>query len=103
MMRLVAHTAAISLITAAIFAIVVARNAVPHWRLAVASLTFLDIWMILLALSVRNAAILPRDQLVPMLAILELGATNLAWCWFAMTVRINFRLKPRHVSLGVET
>jgi hypothetical protein len=98
-LRLLAHSAAIALITAAIFAIVVARHNIPHWRLIVAGLILLDFWVIFLALSVHSAAFFPREQLVPLLAILELGAVALGWSWFVMTVRWSFRIKRSAVLL----
>ena len=94
-LRLLAHYAAISLVTAAIFAVIVARANIAHWRLAVAALVLLDAWLIFLALSVRSVALFPREQIVPLLAILELSAVGLGWSWFAMSLRWNFRVKPR--------
>jgi hypothetical protein len=104
-MRLCAHYAAIGLLTAMIFALIMARGSkvrVAHVPLAVASMTFFALWLFLLSLSIRSVQIFPRESIVPILAALELGGTALGWAWFAMAVKFNFRLKA-HSSLGVET
>jgi hypothetical protein len=104
-MRLCAHYAAIGLLTAMIFALIMARGSrvkISHIPLAVASMTLFALWLFLLSLSIRSVQILPREAIVSVLAMLELGGTVLGWAWFAMAIRFNFRLRPR-ASLGVET
>ena len=44
-----------------------------------------------LALSIRNIAILPREQIALWLGVVELGAVVLGWSWFVLTARNNFR------------
>ena len=95
-MRLCAHYAAIALLTAMIFALIMARGnrvKIAHVRLAVASLFLFALWLFLLALSIRSIQLFPRDAIVPVLAVLELGGTVLGWAWFALAVRFNFRIK----------
>ncbi len=95
-MRLCAHYAAIGLLTAMIFALIMARGnrvKISHVPLAVASMLLFALWLFLLALSIRSVQLFPREAIVPVLATLELGGTVLGWTWFAMAVKFNFRIK----------
>lgn len=95
-LRSLAHAAAIGLITACMVTLFLAWRygwsiRISHLPLALGMLALFDFWFLFLLLSLREIGIVPREIMVPLLAVLELGAVTLGWSWFIFAVKANFK------------
>jgi len=94
-LRLAAHWLLVSLITAILISLWLARGQqirLTHLPLAFGSLVMFGLWILLLAVSVRDVALLSRSLLVPILVTLEGAGTFLGWTWFLASVRASFTI-----------
>jgi hypothetical protein len=61
-------------------------------RWALLGLACFALWMFLSALTIRDTAVFPREQLVWAFATVEFGAATGAWGWLWVNVRHSFRV-----------
>ncbi len=99
-LRLLAHTAAIGLITAIMTVLLIAWYKgwiirISHIPLALGTLLMFDFWFALLLVSIHDTALVPREILVQILAALEVGAVVLGWSWVLFMLKSNFRFRIR--------
>ena len=99
-LRLLAHAAAIGLVTACMIVLALAwyygwSIRIAHIPLALGSMALFDFWFLFLLISLREIGVVPREALAPILAALELGAVSLGWLWFGFMLRSNFRFRIR--------
>lgn len=98
-LRLVAHTLTIGVILASIASLLIAHGKPLYWRYwrwLVVTLYLYLCWFSLLLVSVKNVALLPRDQITVILGGLELCAALVGWVWWVQTVRKSFRISWRN-------
>ena len=96
--RTFTHAALFSLCTALVIAMWLARGNVVqlrHMTLGAASLVVFGCWVFLLALSVRDNALLTRSSMIPLLLACEAGGTFLGWAWFVLMARSTFEVVHR--------
>ena len=96
--RTFTHAALFSLCTALVIAMWLARGNVVqlrHMTLGAASLVVFGCWVFLLALSVRDNALLARDDMIPLLLACEASGTLLGWAWFVLMARSTFEVVHR--------
>lgn len=94
-LRLLAHLSTFGVITALCLTLFAARGHVIYvarWRLLFRALIVYAAWFLLLAVSIRDVALIPRAQLVWVLASLELTGSVLAWWWYWSMVKASFRI-----------
>ena len=97
--RLVAHLGLFALITVGMSTLWILRGRyvrLTHVPLAVAALGLFAIWLLMLALSIRDLNWLTRDMLIWPLTVTELGAAALGWTWWAIAVKKTFRIEHRN-------
>lgn len=68
----------------------------PHAKLALAFLALVALWLVLLALSIRDFHWLTRSDLIWPMLTLSGGASVLGWAWWILTVRVTFRIEHRN-------
>ena len=96
--RTFTHAALFSLCTALVIAMWLARGNVVqlrHMTLGAASLVMFGCWVFLLALSVRDNALLARADMIPLLLACEASGTLLGWAWFVLMARSTFEVVHR--------
>ena len=94
-LRLLAHLSTFGVISALCLTLFAARGHVIYvarWRLLFRALIVYAAWFMLLAISIRDVALIPRAQLVWVLSGLELAGGVLAWWWYFALVRTSFRI-----------
>lgn len=94
-LRLLTHLSTFGVITALCLTLFAARGHVIYvarWRLLFRALIVYAVWFLLLAVSIRDVALIPRAQLVWVLGSLELAGSALAWWWYFAMVRTSFRI-----------
>jgi hypothetical protein len=64
-------------------------------RFAVTGLVCFGAWMFLSALSIRDAGLFSRDQVLWAFALLEASTAVAAWGWLCASVRASFRFSFR--------
>ncbi len=69
------------------------RIRITHVPIGIGALLLLLLWFGGLFLSVRGAKLLPRGQIIPTLAALEMGAVVLAWAWLVLCGNRNYRIE----------
>lgn len=104
LLRLAAHLSTFGVITALALTLFAARGHiiyVARWRLLFRALIAYAVWFLLLAISIRNMALLPRAQIAMMLSAIELTGSALAWWWWASMIRKSFHVTGRaHAQPG---
>ena len=99
--RLVGHLSLFALITVGMSTLWLVRGRyvrLTHVPLALAALGLFALWLMLLALSIRDMRWLTRDTLIWPLTVAELGASFLGWAWWAIAVKKTFRYERRKQS-----
>jgi hypothetical protein len=102
-LRIVTHWLMFSLIAAILIVLWLARGRqirLSHLPLAFGSLLMFAFWVLFLALSVRDAALLPRTLLIPLLISFEAAGTFLGWAWFLASVRVSFTIVRKAEEVG---
>ncbi len=101
--RLLAHILTIGFLLAVVETIIVVRRQIGaerrlslnwrYWWLLCFALLAYVAWIILLALSIRDAALIKRGEIVWLLAGTELVAAISGLVWWLATVLVSFRLQ----------
>ena len=97
--RLVAHLSLFALLTVGMSTLWILRGRyvrLTHVPLAVSALGVFAIWLLMLALSIRDLNWLTREMLIWPLTVAELGASALGWAWWMIAVKKTFRIERRN-------
>lgn len=100
--RLVIYLSLAALVGACMSSVWLARNkplswrSIPHVHLALAFLALLLLFLIMLAVSIRDLHFVSRAVLIWPIVAVSGGASILGWAWWIMTVRVTFRIERRH-------
>ena len=98
--RLVIYLSLALLVSTCMSTIWVVRNTpirwvrIPHVKLAMATLALVLVFLLLLAVSIRDMHWIPRSALVWPIVATSGGASVLGWSWWLLTVKMTFRIVP---------
>jgi hypothetical protein len=101
--RLTAHILLIGWTTAVAFLLILARGKtvqIVHVPVAIVGLTLFSMWIVGLVATMKSTGAIPREAIIPLLAILELGASISAWGWLLLSARYSFRFSLRRHANG---
>ena len=96
--RVLAHLLGIGWLTSVFFLARASEGRtirITHTPIGMSAILLLGAWFVLLVLTMRGVAVLPREAIVPSLAALELGGWVLAWVWLVWCGSENFRIEFR--------
>lgn len=103
-LRLAAHLSTFGVITALALTLFATRGRaiyVTRWRLLFRALIVYAVWFLLLAISIRDVALIPRAQIAVLLGTVELVGSVVAWWWWLAMVRVSFQVTRRgHAQPG---
>ena len=100
LLRVMAHLSTFGVITALCLALFAARGHVIYvarWRLLFRALIAYAVWFLLLSVSIREVALIPRAQIAWILGTIELTGSVMAWWWWVSMVRSSFCVTRRAI------
>jgi hypothetical protein len=68
---------------------------IPYVRLALAFLALILLFLLMLAVSIRDMHWLSRSTLIWPIVAVSGGASVLGWAWWILAVRVTFRIERR--------